>query len=151
VEPADIASQEPEQAARSLLQRLSDRDDAASWVGRFVAELEELTEREELERVLTTWGLSKAELARIFGVSRQGVAKWLATGVPPDRRPALADLAAATDLLARYLKRERIPAVVRRPAERLEGSSLLDLARQGRTSEVLASVREFFDLRRAVS
>lgn len=132
------------------MEALHERDDAAGWVGRFVAELDSLARRKDLERVLAAWGLSKAELGRIFGVSRQGLAKWLATGVPPDRRPALADLAAATDLLTRYLKRERIAAVVRRPAERLGGASLLDLARQGRTAEVLVAVRELFDLRRAV-
>ena len=144
-----IASQEPERAARALVAALE--GDVAGWVGRFVAELDTLAGRDELERVMTTWGLSKAETARVFGVSRQALAKWLASGVPPDRRPALADLTAGTDLLARYLKRERIPAVVRRPADRLGGSSLLELARGGRTAEVLAATRDLFDLRRAVS
>lgn len=144
-----IASQEPEQAARALVAALE--GDVGGWVGRFVAELDTLAGRDDLEQIMTAWGLSKAQTARVFGVSRQALAKWLASGVPVDRRPALADLTAATDLLARYLKRGRIPAAVRRPAERLGGSSLLDLARGGHTAEVLATTRDLFDLRRAVS
>jgi hypothetical protein len=59
----------------------------------------------------------------------------------------VADLAAATDLLDRYVKRERIAAVVRREAPALDGRSLLDLAEGGDTEAVLARTREMFDLR----
>ena len=69
--------------------------------------------------------------AAIFGVSRQAVAKWRGSGVPDDRAVALADLAAATDVLERYVRRDRIPAVVRRPATLLGGRSLLELAEAG--------------------
>ena len=43
------------------------------------------------------------------------VSKWLEQGGPAERVETVADLAAATDLLVRYLQRDRIPAVVRRP------------------------------------
>jgi hypothetical protein len=43
--------------------------------------------------------------------------------VPPERGTQVA----ATDVLERYLKRDRIPAVVRRPAPLLGGVSLVDL------------------------
>lgn len=66
----------------------------------------------------------------------------------PHREPPIADLDAATDLLERYVRPDRIPAVVRREAPVLGGASLLDLARAGRTAEVLQSVRTMFDLRR---
>jgi hypothetical protein len=148
----DLASRGPERAARDLVAALEDEGwDVVAWVGRFVAELDTLSERDQLQRIMDAWGLSKAETARVFGVSRQALSKWLTTGVPPERFPVVADLAAATDLLVRYLKRDRIPAVVRRPAQRLDGSSLLDLARQGRADDVLTAVRELFDLHRAVS
>ena len=56
-------------------------------------------------RVYEVWGLSQADSARLFGVSRQAVGKWLEQGVPVDRAEALADLAAATDLLIRVMQR----------------------------------------------
>jgi len=84
----------------------------------------------------------------MFGVSRQAVAKWMSDGVPPDRQVHLAELDSATELLERYVRPERIPAIVRRAAPALSGKSLLDLASQGQTAEVLEVVREMFDLRR---
>jgi hypothetical protein len=62
--------------------------------------------------------------------------------------PALAELDAATDLLERRVKRERIPAVVRRPAEILGGRSLLEMVLSGGHAEVRDAVSRMFDLRR---
>jgi hypothetical protein len=56
-------------------------------------------------------------------------------------------LATATDLLDRYLRRDRIPAVVRRPAEALGGRSLLEMAEAGQSAAVVTAVRQMFDLR----
>ncbi|MEN8375360.1 MAG: hypothetical protein ABFS34_07925, partial [Gemmatimonadota bacterium] len=101
-----------------------------------------------LERFLALWDLSASEAARAFGVSRQALSKWRQSGVPADRMDAVMDLAAATDVLDRWIKRERIPAVVRRPAANLSGRSLVDLLRDGRHAEVRESVTSTFDLRR---
>lgn len=120
-----------------------------AWARRFVDELDRRVRSEPLERILELWGLSNAAAARMFGVSRQAFGKWLSTGPPAARAAAVADLAAATDLLDRYVKRERIAAVVRRQAPALGGRSLLDLAESGDTAEVLTRTREMFDLRRA--
>ena len=60
----------------------------------------------------------------------------------------IADIAVATDLLDRHLKRERIPAVVRRVAPALEGRSLYDMAAEGLHREVRDAVESMFDLRR---
>jgi hypothetical protein len=81
-------------------------------------------------------------------VSRQAVSKWVLDGAPADRQGQLLELDAATELLERYVRPERIPAVVRRGAPTSDGSSLLDLAFQGRTAEVLTAVQIMFDLRR---
>ncbi len=97
---------------------------------------------------MTTWNVSAAGVARIFSVSRQAIAKWRRDGVPPERSPGMADLGAATDVLARYLREDRIPAVVRRPAEMLHGMSLLELAETGDTETVRRQVAAMFDLRR---
>ena len=103
----------------------------------------------DLVRTIGVWQLSQAKAAALFGVSRQAFAKWLQRGVPADHAVAVADLSAATDLLERYLKRDRIPAVVRRPIARLDGVSLLDLLGRGDTSTLLTACRDMFDFERA--
>lgn len=97
-----------------------------------------------LSRIIEVWDLSHSDIAAVFAVSRQAVAKWVASGVPADRSPAIADLAAATDILVRHLKRERIPAVVRRTAPGLGGRSLLQIAVTGDTPFVVAACRDMF-------
>jgi len=119
-----------------------------SWTRQFVDALDRRVRAKPLERILSLWGLSNAAAARMFGVSRQAFSKWLHNGPPANRATSVADLAAVTDLLARYVKRERIPAIVRRQAPAFEGVSLLHLAEQGRTGEALDRVRATFDLRR---
>jgi hypothetical protein len=132
---------EPEQAAAHLA---AARDEV--WLDRFLAEIDRRRRVGGLELVMATWALSQADVARLFGVSRQAIGKWLAGGAPAERAAAVADLESASELLVRYLRRDRIPAVVRRPAEALAGASLLDLA--GRDpAEALAAVRAMFDFR----
>ncbi len=143
VSVADVVEQDPKRLADALVEASRERPD---WLAAFTAELESRAMGDQLRRVLRVWGLSAAETGRLFGVSRQAVAKWLAQGLPADRVEAVADLAAATDLLVHYLKADRIPATVRRPAERLGGGSLLDLVAAGRTRQVLAAVRAMFDV-----
>lgn len=121
------------------------QDDPA-WLAAFTGELEARATAGQLPRVLRVWGLSATEAARIFGVSRQAFAKWGRAGVPAERLAAVGDLAAATDLLVHYLKPERIPVVVRRPAEALGGRSLVDLATSGDTAGVLTACRAMFDV-----
>ena len=95
-------------------------------------------------RTIETWGLTQAETARLFGVSRQAIGKWLRRGVPPSRAEAVAELAAATDLLVRHLRRDRIPAVVRRPIPARGDTSLVALLERGDTRKVLAACRDMF-------
>ena len=103
----------------------------------------------ELARTIEVWQLSQAKAAASFRVSRQAFGKWLQRGVPADHTVAVADLRAATDVLERYLKRDRIPAVVRRPIPKLDGVSLLDLLGQGDTHRLLSACRDMFDFERA--
>jgi hypothetical protein len=120
----------------------------ADWTRQLVDELDRAVRTDPLERFVELWGLSNSAAATVFGVSRQAFSKWLKTGVPAGRADATADLATATDLLDRYVKRERIPAVVRRVAPMLENRSLLDLASDGDTRRVAEAVEQMFDLRR---
>jgi hypothetical protein len=121
-------------------------DDA--WTRAFLSALQEQVRDDPLDRLLATWGLSAAAAGRVFGVSRQAIAKWRLHGVPDDRLVALADLDAATDVLLRYVRPERIPAVVRRPADLLGGASLLELAEAHRYADVRRGAAHMLDLRR---
>ncbi len=139
----DLAGLSPAQAATALLERGDD-----DWARHLVDELDRRVRSRPLERLVEAWGLSKAGAARLFGVSRQAFAKWLEHGPPSDRAAHVADLATATELLERHLRRDRIPAVVRRPAPDLGGRSLLDLAEEGRAPEIRDYLDRLFDLRR---
>jgi len=137
-----ITDMTPEDAAAVL-----SRSDPA-WTRSLVDELDRTIRTEPLERFTELWDLSNSAAAAVFGVSRQAFSKWLRIGPPATRSTAIADLSTATDLLDRYVKRERIPAVVRRAAPDLGGVSLLDLAAQGQTRVVAESVVAMFNLRR---
>lgn len=140
-----MAQASPHEVAERLVAEAPDE----SWLRALTDDLDRRVRVAPLERLLSLWGLSASEAARAFGVSRQALSKWRRDGVPADRAPALADLAAATDMLDRRIKRERIPAVVRRAAANLEGRSLYDLAGEGRHAEVREAVALMLDLRRA--
>jgi len=133
----------PVEAAASIAAR-----SGSEWTRQLVDELDRAVRTEPLERLVTLWGLSNAAAGRIFGVSRQAFSKWRAAGPPAARSVAIADLALATDLLDRYVKRERIAAVVRRPTPRLGNASLLEIAERGETQVVADHVAAMFDLRR---
>jgi predicted transcriptional regulator len=95
-------------------------------------------------RIMAVWDLNQADAARAFGVSRQAISKWCATGVPADRADAIAELAAATDLLVRHLRRDRIAGVVRRAAPMLDNQSLLGLLQRHEYHAVLQGCRAMF-------
>ena len=90
---------------------------------------------EPLARAIEVWNLSQAEMATLFDVSYQA--------------SMAADFVAATDLLVHYLRRDRIPAVVRRPIPALDGTSLLDLLKQRDTQALLTACRDMFRFERA--
>ena len=136
----------PEEAAERMFRAYKDE---GAWLDAFAQSLDRQRAGRSFARTLAVWALSQAEAARLFGVSRQAVGKWLRRGVPPERAGAASDLAAATDLLVRHLKRDRIPAVVRRPIPSLGGVSLMDLLAQGDTPALLATCRDMFRFDRA--
>jgi predicted transcriptional regulator len=133
-----------QQEAERLIAAAPDLD----WLRTLTDELDRALRQAPLERLVRLWGLSNAEAARMFGVSRQAFSKWLDAGVPADRVLAVTELDTATDVLDRRLKRERIAAVVRRPAAMLGGRSLYEMAMAGEHAEVRAAVASMFDLRR---
>lgn len=131
-------------AADVLLRTGGDADTLRKLLDRLDRELS----ASPLERTLRLWDVSLAQVGRMFGVSRQAAAKWLVDGPPAARRDQIALLGQATDLLDAWVKRDRIPAVVRRPVDRFGGRSRLDMALTGEFELVRDEVRDTFDLTR---
>lgn len=138
----EILSTDPKELARRLVEA---QDGESAWLDEFATALEKTRAGNQLARILAVWQLNQSQAGSLFGVSRQAVAKWVASGVPTSRVETIADLAAATDLLVRYLQRDRIPAVVRRATPALGGESLLDLVASSRSRDVLDVCRAMFD------
>jgi len=120
----------------------------ADWIRELVDALDREVRRRPLERLIALWGLSNAGAARLFGVSRQAFSKWLVNGPPADRADDVSRVTAVTDLLDRYVKRERIPAVVRRPAAVLDDRSIIETLEGGGYRDAAEGVAAMFDLRR---
>lgn len=138
----DIAF-EPNEMARELVDSAD-----VDWLRRLVDALDRELRTEPLERLTALWDLSNAAAARIFGVSRQAYAKWLDKGPPADRADDVAAVDNITALLDRYVKRERIPAVVRRPSPKLGDESIIERLESGDYHQTAALVADTFDLRR---
>jgi hypothetical protein len=107
-------------------------------------ELSEPGNDDPLRRLMRVFRLSKSELGRLFGVSRQAVDGWLAHGVPADRQEKLATLLALADLLERKLKADRIAGIARRAADAYGGKTMLELIAEDRQRELLGLVRDSF-------
>ena len=141
-----IRKLDPETAAEQIFRA---HKHEGAWLDTFAESLDRRRARESFARTVEVWNVSQTEAARVFGVSRQAVSKWLRQGIPPERAVAISDLAAATDLLVLHLKRDRIPAVVRRPIQALGGITLMDLLAQGDTRTLLETCRDMFRFERA--
>ena len=94
------------------------------------------------------WDISATQLGVMFGVSRQAMSKWLSDGPPSIRRDQVALLDQSTDLLDRWIKRDRIPAVVRRNVDSLDGRTRLDVALAGEFETLRDELVETFDASR---
>lgn len=98
-----------------------------------------------LASIETPLGLSKTELGRLFGVSRQAVDGWHRDGVPARRQAKAATVAAVADLLVHRLKPERIPGIARRRARAYGGLTVLEMIERDRHAELLELTRRSFD------
>lgn len=86
----------------------------------------------DLDEVRTTFGLSEAELAAIFGVQRESVIGWRKHGIPQQRRASVERLLDLARVLAREVLPSRIPQIVRTPDAWLDGRTMLQtIARDG--------------------
>jgi DNA-binding transcriptional regulator YiaG len=99
-----------------------------------------------LVRMKGIFGLTNSEVADLFGVSRQAVDQWEASGdVPPGRREKLANLLSVGELLARKLSPGRLPLVARRRADIYGGITMLDMVTIDRDTELRELTERAFD------
>gem|GEM_PF-6081058 len=111
-----------------------------------------LEERVEspLQQVQDLLDLNTAELGRLFGMSRQAAAQWLARGVPAARQVQVSTALAASELLQRKLKAGRLPAAARKSAEAYGGLSMLQMIESGQEQKLLDKIRASFDWSAAI-
>lgn len=119
---ADLLAKSPEDVAKDLFRHF----DATS-----LDRLQDALSRERriapLHRLTDILELNHRAAAELFGVTRQAFTKWTDGAVPADRTTEIADAAAAIDLMIRYLHRDRVAAVARRPAAMFHGRTLLQI------------------------
>ena len=101
-----------------------------------------------LQRCARQWDVSVSQIGEMFGVSRQAATKWMSDGPPTARSEQVALLDQATAILDRWIKRDRIRAVVRRPVDALDGRSRLDVALAGEFEVLRDEVADTFDVSR---
>jgi hypothetical protein len=115
--------------------------------GPWLARVEAALEAEPLsgpEQIRKAFGLSDAELARLFGVSRQAVSQW--GTVPASKRAKAATVLSIADILTYRLKPGRLPMVARKPAAAYGGLTMLDMIAADRHEELLGLTRASFEL-----
>jgi transcriptional regulator with XRE-family HTH domain len=85
-----------------------------------------------LRRIAEVFDLNNTELGVLFGVTRQAVDQWRTRGIPPERRADVDRIREIAELYNREFLPERIPQIVRRPVEALNGRTALEaLAKDG--------------------
>ncbi len=134
-----------ETLANEVLLRAGGRSDV---LRRVIDRLDHQLNAGPLQRTVRLWDISATQLGEMFGISRQAASKWLAEGAPASRRDQVAVLGQATDLLDQWVKRERIPAVVRRPVAQLGGRTRLEVALDGQLELLRDELADTFDLTR---
>lgn len=133
----------PKRAMDSAEELWRSRDD---W-GVRLAELDKALARPDASsphRVKAAFGLTDAELGRMFGVSRQAVAQWRGE-FPAHLRAKAATVLATADILDYRLKPGRLPLVARKPASAYDDHTMLELIADDRHDELLTLTRASFD------
>lgn len=94
--------------------------------------------RQTIQQLLQGFDMSYDELGRVLDVSGETVRRWAkgASSVPKQKLAAIDMGGNALRRMLRIIRPERLPSVVRRPAELFGGSSALDWIRSGRFAEV---------------
>lgn len=93
-----------------------------------------------IKRIL---GLSDADLASLFGVTRRSVEKWQQQ-IPAKRAEKVAAVYQVAQLLDEHLRSELIPGIARTPAEVYDGRTMLDLIKNDEHQRLLRLTEQGF-------
>ena len=133
---------------KAAVQQLT-REHSREWVREFAEYLSNEVLNDDFTQALRVARLNDTDAARIFGVTRQAIAKWRSEQVPAERLTEVLSFTDAINLLLRYVKAERLPAVVRR--HDAAGRSLLDIAAAESCETMKLAAMNAVDLRRVAS
>lgn len=95
--------------------------------------------------VRATFGLDSEDLVNMFGMTVSHLEAPVPGKQPPGFTQKLAVVSEIAQLLATRLRPERIPQVVRRPADAFGGLSMLEAIAAGQHEAVLEETRASFD------
>lgn len=111
---------------------------AATVSGLLVEQAKTSRGRAILARLTGAMGLSYDELGHILGVSGETVRRWAhgKIAVPEQQLAKLDSADAALTRLQALFRPERLPEVIRRPAELFSGERAIDWIQRGRIAEV---------------
>ncbi|MCY4621135.1 MAG: helix-turn-helix transcriptional regulator [bacterium] len=98
-----------------------------------------------LKRAMKTLELSSTDMARLMGVTRQAVDKWLAGAPPIERMAKIGAIAEISDMLRHRLRDGMPPVVARRRAEAYGGRTMLQVIAEDDHEWLRRSVRDSFD------
>jgi len=94
--------------------------------------------RDQIHLLMTSLRFSLGDLGRMLKVSDETARRWSsgATRIPEGQLARLDLATSGLNRLRRLFRPERLPQVIRRPADRFEGQRALDWILQGRIAEV---------------
>jgi len=100
--------------------------------------------RKELESIRRHFGLSYAELAQLFRVSRPAVQGWSEHAVPVARAADVDRVRELADVFVRKFIPARVPQIVRTPGKGLGGKSVLETLVEAGVEPVYAYLESLF-------
>jgi DNA-binding transcriptional regulator YiaG len=105
---------------------------------KLVADGAELHARQALRHVLARLELSNEDLSRMLAVSADTIVDWETgrTAMPVDVRATISRASGALTRMLNIVRPERLPQVIRRRVDILDGQSALDWILLGRIDEV---------------
>ena len=105
---------------------------------KLVADGAELHARQALRQVLARLELSNEDLSRMLAVSADTIVDWETgrTAMPVDVRATISRASGALTRMLNIVRPERLPQVIRRRVDILDGQSALDWILLGRIDEV---------------
>lgn len=100
-----------------------------------------------LDEISSIFGLTESDLACLFGVRRQSVAKWREHGMPAQRIATLEHMAGLAKVLRNEIIPTHIPEIVRRKDSWLDDKSILQTIANDGVDRVYAYLHRLFTYR----